>query len=110
MDFIYALLHIFIVIIYLSILRIGVKSINNRKTFKVEIRTLLIIVLTVVISYIILIIPVSKGIQSSFAKGGLIVAVILILFVVWLRLVKKINQPLYEKSAKLLDKFLLNLI
>ncbi|MBD7964848.1 hypothetical protein [Fictibacillus norfolkensis] len=107
MDIIFAIFNGFIVFIYFGILRIGTKRISIN-TITIEKKAILISLMILIISSFVLVIP--EGIHTSFAKGGLTIAFCIILFTIWLGIIKNISDKTYEKSVGLLKKFLLNLV
>ncbi|NLP52543.1 hypothetical protein [Bacillus sp. RO1] len=89
---------------YLIIMSMGIRRLNNEK-YKIEKRALLIFTFTIFISTIIFFVP-GSGAHKNFALAGLTVAGFLGIFLAWIRVIKYINQRLYEKSVGVLEKFL----
>ncbi len=98
-----------ITICYLKFLGIGVHWVNKKK-YKIEKRALLICTFVILISTFVLFVPIDSGIHISFALAGITVAVSLVILLVWIRLTKKFNQQIYEKSVGVLEKFLGRLV
>jgi len=109
MGFINVILPAVILLSYLKILKAGLQ-ILDKNNFVIEMKTLVNSIFILLLSLLVLFIPIRSGIHDYFAMAGLTVAGLLVFFLVWVVLIKKINQPIYEKSIGLLEKFLATII
>ncbi|WP_043930598.1 hypothetical protein [Bacillus sp. EB01] len=96
--------NVFITLLYLFLIKIGTVKINSLK-LKVEKKAILICLMAIILSFLVLLAP-WDGIQNNFAKGGLTVVGLIILFMIWIVIMKKVNKRKYKKSVKLLEKYL----
>ncbi|WP_404447723.1 hypothetical protein LG307_02600 [Sutcliffiella horikoshii] len=109
MEFINMILSVFILYIYYKLLKAGLQYLD-KKNFFVELRTLVNSIFISILSTIVLFLPIREGLHKYFAMGGLTVVVVLLFLLVWIGLAKKINQQLYEKSVRVLEKVLATII
>ncbi len=109
MGFINVILPVVILISYLKILKAGLQ-ILDKNNYVIELKTLVNSIFILLLSILVLFVPIRSGIHDYFALAGLTIVGLLVVFLVWVALIKKINQPIYEKSVGLLKKFLATII